>query len=85
LLTEQVGFSARRHIFDPNIFAICDRYRGTQSLRAPTSSNRLPEIRKTCPHARISGGVSNVSFSFVATSRFAKPSLGLLYYGHQAA
>jgi 5-methyltetrahydrofolate--homocysteine methyltransferase len=63
LLTEQVGFPPEDIIFDPNIFAIAtgieehNRY-ALDFIEATT------EIRKTCPHARISGGVSNVSFSF---------------------
>ncbi|BBL71063.1 methionine synthase [Methylogaea oryzae] len=63
ILTEQVGFPAEDIIFDPNIFAIAtgieehNRY-GLDFIEAVT------EIKKTLPHALISGGVSNVSFSF---------------------
>jgi 5-methyltetrahydrofolate--homocysteine methyltransferase len=63
LLTEQVGFPAEDIIFDPNIFAIAtgieehNNY-GVDFIRA------VHEIKRTLPHARISGGVSNVSFSF---------------------
>ena len=63
LLTEKVGFPPEDIIFDPNIFAIAtgieehNNY-GVDFIEATR------EIRKRCPHAHISGGVSNVSFSF---------------------
>ncbi len=63
LLTEQVGFPAEEIIFDPNIFAIAtgieehDNY-GVDFIEATR------EIKRSLPHALISGGVSNVSFSF---------------------
>ncbi len=63
LLTEQVGFPAEDIIFDPNIFAIAtgieahDNY-GVDFIEATR------EIKRSLPHALISGGVSNVSFSF---------------------
>jgi 5-methyltetrahydrofolate--homocysteine methyltransferase len=63
LLTEQVGFPPEEIIFDPNIFAIAtgieehDNY-GVDFIEA------THEIKRTLPHALISGGVSNVSFSF---------------------
>ncbi len=63
LLTEQVGFPAEDIIFDPNIFAIAtgieehDNY-GVDFIEATR------EIKQRLPHALISGGVSNVSFSF---------------------
>jgi 5-methyltetrahydrofolate--homocysteine methyltransferase len=58
-----IGFPAEDIIFDPNIFAIAtgieehNNY-GVDFIQATR------EIRKRCPHAHISGGVSNVSFSF---------------------
>ena len=63
ILTEQVGFPPQDIIFDPNIFAIAtgieehDRY-------ALAFIEATGIIKERCPHARISGGVSNVSFSF---------------------
>ncbi len=63
VLTEQVGFTAEDIIFDPNIFAVATgieehaRY-GLDFIEA------CAEIKKTCPGAMISGGVSNFSFSF---------------------
>ena len=58
-----IGFPPEDIIFDPNIFAIAtgieehNNY-GVDFIEATR------EIRKRCPHAHISGGVSNVSFSF---------------------
>ncbi len=57
------GFAADDIIFDPNIFAVAtgieehDNY-GVDFLVATAA------IKARCPHARISGGVSNLSFSF---------------------
>ncbi len=63
LLTEKIGFPPEDIIFDPNIFAIAtgieehDNY-GVDFIEATRA------IKQLLPHARISGGVSNVSFSF---------------------
>ena len=63
LLTEQVDFPPEDIIFDPNIFAIAtgieehNNY-GVDFIEATR------EIKQTLPHAKVSGGVSNVSFSF---------------------
>ncbi len=63
LLTEKIGFPPEDIIFDPNIFAVAtgleehNNY-GVDFIEATR------EIKKTLPHALVSGGVSNVSFSF---------------------
>ncbi len=63
LLTETIGFPPEDIIFDPNIFAVAtgieehDNY-GNDFINATRA------IRETLPHAHISGGVSNLSFSF---------------------
>lgn len=63
ILVNEVGFPAEDIIFDPNIFAIAtgieehDNY-GNDFIEA------TGWIKKNLPHAKISGGVSNVSFSF---------------------
>jgi 5-methyltetrahydrofolate--homocysteine methyltransferase len=63
ILTEQVGFPPEDIIFDPNIFAIAtgieehNNY-GLDFIEATR------DIKNTLPHALVSGGVSNVSFSF---------------------
>jgi 5-methyltetrahydrofolate--homocysteine methyltransferase len=63
LLTEQVGFPPEDIIFDPNIFAIgtgIDEHSGY----ALSYFEAVREIKRTLPYVKISGGVSNVSFSF---------------------
>ncbi len=63
ILTEQVGFPPQDIIFDPNIFAVAtgieehNNY-GVDFIEATA------DIKKQLPHAMVSGGVSNVSFSF---------------------
>jgi 5-methyltetrahydrofolate--homocysteine methyltransferase len=63
ILTEQVGFPPEDIIFDPNIFAIAtgieehNNY-GVDFIEATR------EIKQNLPYALVSGGVSNVSFSF---------------------
>ncbi|QKT03393.1 methionine synthase [Ectothiorhodospiraceae bacterium 2226] len=63
LLTEQVGFPAEDIIFDPNIFAIATGIEEHNNY-AVDFINATREIKKALPHALVSGGVSNVSFSF---------------------
>ncbi len=63
VLTEKVGFPPEDIIFDPNIFAIATGIEEHNGYGlAFIEATR--EIRKRCPAAHISGGVSNVSFSF---------------------
>ncbi len=63
ILVDQVGFPPEDIIFDPNIFAIAtgieehNRY-GLDYLEA------VAWIHRSLPHAKTSGGVSNLSFSF---------------------
>ncbi len=63
LLTEKVGFPPTDIIFDPNIFAVATGI-AEHNNYAVDFIEAVKEIRKRCPHAHISGGVSNVSFSF---------------------
>jgi 5-methyltetrahydrofolate--homocysteine methyltransferase len=63
LLTEQVGFPPEDIIFDPNIFAIATGIE-QHNRYALDFIEATAAIRERCPHALVSGGVSNVSFSF---------------------
>jgi 5-methyltetrahydrofolate--homocysteine methyltransferase len=63
LLTDQVGFPAEDIIFDPNIFAVATGI-DEHNNYAVDFIEAVKVIKATLPHARISGGVSNVSFSF---------------------
>ena len=63
LLTHDAGFAPEDIIFDPNIFAIATGIEEHNNYgRDFIEATRI--IRKTLPFARVSGGVSNVSFSF---------------------
>src|SRR6202012_5581736 len=63
LLTDEVGFPAEDIIFDPNIFAVATGI-DEHNNYAVDFIEATRRIKQTLPHARISGGVSNVSFSF---------------------
>ncbi|HZX23391.1 MAG TPA: methionine synthase, partial [Woeseiaceae bacterium] len=63
ILTEQVGFPAEDIIFDPNIFAVAtgiEEHNG-YGIAFIEATRR---IKEELPYALVSGGVSNVSFSF---------------------
>ncbi len=63
ILTEEVGFPAEDIIFDPNIFAVATGIQEHNNY-AVDFIEAARAIRETCPGCHISGGLSNVSFSF---------------------
>jgi 5-methyltetrahydrofolate--homocysteine methyltransferase len=63
LLTERVGFPAEDIIFDPNILTVATGIEEHNNY-AVDFFEAATIIKQTLPHAKISGGVSNVSFSF---------------------
>ena len=63
ILTEQVGFAPQDIIFDPNIFAIATGIEEHNNY-AVDFIEATREIKQLMPLAKVSGGVSNVSFSF---------------------
>jgi 5-methyltetrahydrofolate--homocysteine methyltransferase len=63
ILTERVGFPPQDIIFDPNIFAIATGIEEHQNY-AVEYIEATRRIKSILPHALVSGGVSNVSFSF---------------------
>ncbi len=63
ILTETVGFPAHDIIFDPNIFAIATGIEEHNNYGVDFIA-ATQEIKKVCPGVLISGGVSNISFSF---------------------
>jgi len=63
LLTEKIGFAPEDIIFDPNIFAIATGIEEHDNY-AVDFIEATRWIRQNLPHAKVSGGVSNVSFSF---------------------
>lgn len=63
ILTEQVGFPPQDVIFDPNIFAVATGIEDHNNY-AVDFIEATRAIREKMPLAHISGGVSNISFSF---------------------
>jgi 5-methyltetrahydrofolate--homocysteine methyltransferase len=63
ILTEKAGIPAQDIIFDPNIFAVATGIEEHNNY-ALDFIEATREIRQRLPHVHISGGVSNVSFSF---------------------
>jgi 5-methyltetrahydrofolate--homocysteine methyltransferase len=62
-LVDEVGFPPEDVIFDPNIFAVATGISEHDSY-AVDFIEATRRIKQTLPYARVSGGVSNVSFSF---------------------
>ncbi len=63
LLTQEVGFPPEDIIFDPNIFAVATGIEAHNDY-AINFIEATRQIKKLCPGAKVSGGVSNLSFSF---------------------
>ncbi|WP_264652051.1 methionine synthase [Candidatus Symbiopectobacterium sp. NZEC151] len=63
ILTQEVGFPPEDIIFDPNIFAVATGI-DEHNNYAVDFIEACADIKEQLPHAMISGGVSNVSFSF---------------------
>ncbi len=63
ILTEQVGFPPQDIIFDPNIFAVATGIEEHNNY-AMDFIEATRWIKQNLPYAKVSGGVSNVSFSF---------------------
>ena len=84
ILTERVGYDPQDIIFDPNIFAIATGIEEHNNY-AVDFIEAIREIKQKMPLTRISGGVSNISFSFRGneTVREAMHSV-FLYYAIKA-
>jgi 5-methyltetrahydrofolate--homocysteine methyltransferase len=84
VLTEKVGFFPEDIIFDPNIFAIATGIEEHNNY-AVDFINATRWIKENLPYAKVSGGVSNLSFSFRGNNviREAMHSV-FLYYAIQA-
>ena len=63
ILTKKVGFPAEDIIFDPNILTVATGIEEHNNY-AVDFFNATKWIKENLPHAKVSGGVSNVSFSF---------------------
>ncbi|KAF0095162.1 MAG: 5-methyltetrahydrofolate--homocysteine methyltransferase [Puniceicoccaceae bacterium 5H] len=63
LLIEKLDFNPADIIFDPNILTVATGMEEHNNY-AVDFIEATRELKKVCPHAKISGGVSNISFSF---------------------
>jgi 5-methyltetrahydrofolate--homocysteine methyltransferase len=68
ILTRQVGFKPQDIIFDPNIFAVATGIEEHNNY-AIYYIEATRRIKQLCPGAKISGGVSNISFSYRGNDR----------------
>ncbi|MCI5046814.1 MAG: methionine synthase [Aquisalinus sp.] len=79
ILTEQVGFPPQDIIFDPNIFAVATGIEEHNNY-AVDFIEATRRIRETLPHAHVSGGVSNISFSFRGNDRVREAMHSVFLY-----
>ena len=84
ILVEQVGFAPEDIIFDPNIFAVATGIEEHNNY-AVDFIEATRKIRRELPHCHVSGGLSNISFSFRGNNpvREAMHSV-FLYYAIRA-
>ncbi|QDV67869.1 Methionine synthase [Rosistilla carotiformis] len=68
LLTTKIGFPPEDIIFDPNILTVATGM-DEHNNYAVDFVNAVSRIKKECPGAKTSGGVSNISFSFRGNDR----------------
>lgn len=84
LLTEEVGYPAADIIFDPNVFAIATGIEAHNNY-AVDFMEATRRIKEKLPGVRVSGGISNVSFSFRGNEAVREAIHGVfLYYAIQA-
>jgi 5-methyltetrahydrofolate--homocysteine methyltransferase len=68
LLTQQAGFAPHDIVFDPNVLAVATGIEEHNGY-AKAFIDALPLIRQRCPGVHLSGGISNLSFSFRGNDR----------------
>ncbi len=84
LLTEKIGFDPQDIIFDPNVFAVATGIEEHNRF-AINYIEATRQIKQTCPGALISGGVSNLSFSFRGNNKVREAMhAAFLYHAIQA-
>ena len=84
ILTEEVGFPPQDIIFDPNIFAVATGIAEHNSYGLDFIE-ATRQIKQACPGALISGGLSNISFSFRGQDRIREAIHSVfLYHAIQA-
>ena len=83
ILVDQVNFPPEDIIFDPNVFPVATGME-EHKLNALDFFKSAKWIRENLPHAHVSGGVSNVSFSFRGNNRVREAMhSAFLYHGIQ--
>ncbi len=84
ILVNEVGFDPHDIIFDPNIFAIATGIEEHNEYAVNfIEATRL--IKQRCPGAKVSGGVSNISFSFRGNNRVREAMHSAFLYHATAA
>ena len=84
VLVNQVGFPPEDIIFDPNIFALATGI-DEHNTYGVSFFNAVKRIKKELPYALVSGGVSNVSFSFRGNNAIREAiHAAFLYHAIQA-
>ena len=84
VLVDEVGFPPEDIIFDPNIFAVATGI-DEHNNYAVDFIEGTRAIKQTLPYARVSGGVSNVSFSFRGNEPVRRAIHGVFLYHAIAA
>ncbi|OFY83665.1 MAG: methionine synthase [Bacteroidetes bacterium RIFCSPLOWO2_12_FULL_35_15] len=79
ILVNKVHFPAQDIIFDPNIFPVATGME-EHRLNALDFFNATKWIKENLPHAKVSGGVSNVSFSFRGNDHVREAIHGAFLY-----
>lgn len=79
ILVDKVKFPAEDIIFDPNIFPVATGME-EHRLNALDFFNATKWIKENLPHAKVSGGVSNVSFSFRGNDHVREAIHGAFLY-----
>ena len=79
LLVDRIGFPPEDIIFDPNIFAVATGL-DEHNNYAVDFIEATRRIKQSLPYARISGGVSNVSFSFRGNEPVRRAIHGVFLY-----
>ncbi len=84
ILTEEIGFDPCDIIFDPNILTVATGMEEHNNY-AVAFIEAVKEIKSSCPGALVSGGVSNISFSFRGHNKIREAMhSAFLYHAIQA-
>ena len=84
ILTEEVGIAPDDIIFDPNVLAVATGIEEHNDY-AKSFIEATRRIKETCPGARVSGGISNLSFSFRGNNTVREAmNAAFLYHAIQA-